>query len=176
MSLVKLFSSSWVSGSIVGLMATSYKRAYAICRASQVCCTHSPCPRHAHYWPVPTADPCPLLTHAHCWPVPTADPCLCRRHANSHRQVWLSLRGISGPWCTQGFFWALWEALVDLGFDSKHDCIPPTILLGLLLFPWMWDVFFGGWDPTVSCSAASCNFGVLTKADELTSFYSTVLH
>ena len=33
----------------------------------------------------------------------TADLCLCRRHSNTQRQVWLSLCGVSGSWCTQGF-------------------------------------------------------------------------
>ena len=31
-----------------------------------------------------------------------------------------------------------------MGFDSKRDFIPPTILLGLLLCPWMLLSFFGG--------------------------------
>ena len=120
MSLVKLFSSPWLSGSIVGLMATSSKRAYAVCRASQVCCTHSPFPCHAHYLPMPTADLCPLLTRAPCWPMPTADPCLCRRHKNAHRQVWLSPCGISGPWCTRGCFepseslWWIWGVILSM--------------------------------------------------------------
>ena len=35
-----------------------------------------------------------------------------------------------------------------MGFDSKCDFTPPTILLGLLFF-WMWDIFFW-WDPTFS--------------------------
>ena len=35
-------------------------------------------------------------------------------------------------------------------FDSKCNFTPPTILLGLLLCPWMWGIFF--WlDPTFSC-------------------------
>ena len=29
-----------------------------------------------------------------------------------------------------------------MGFDSKCNFAPPTILLGLLLFPWMWGIFF----------------------------------
>ena len=67
--------------------------------------------------------------------------------------------------------WQVW------GFDSKRDFTPPTILLGLLLCPWMWGIFF--WcNPTFSCqwySAASCNFGVLPREDEPVSFYSTIL-
>ena len=27
-----------------------------------------------------------------------------------------------------------------MGFDSKHEFAPPTILLGLLLCPWMWGI------------------------------------
>ena len=35
-------------------------------------------------------------------------------------------------------------------FESKWDCTPPTILLGLLLCPWIQGIFFW-WDPTFSC-------------------------
>ena len=68
-----------------------------------------------------------------------------------------------------------------MGFDSKCDFAPPTILLGLLLCPWMWVLFvclfFGGiqHSPVNDCSAVSCNFGVLTGEDEHTSFYSVIL-
>ena len=34
-----------LGGSIVGLMVTSSKRAYATCCVTQVCCSQSPCPR-----------------------------------------------------------------------------------------------------------------------------------
>ena len=106
----------------------------------------------------------------------TADPYLCRRHSNTHRQVWLSLCGVS--WCAQGFVWALWVTLAGMGFDSKSDFAPPTILLGLLLCPWCGVYFFGGIQHSSvdGCSAASCNFGVLTTEDEHTSFYSTILY
>ena len=107
----------------------------------------------------------------------TADPRLHRRHSNTQRQVWLTLCGVSGSWCTQGFVWALWASLVGMGFDSKCDFAPPTILLGILLCPWMWGIFFGGiqHSPVDGCSAVSCNFGVLSGEDEHTSFYSTIL-
>ena len=64
-----------------------------------------------------------------------------------------------------------------MGFDSDCDFTPPTILLGLLLCPWMWGIIFGGIElsPVDSYSAASCNFGVLTGEDELMSFYSAIL-
>ena len=64
-----------------------------------------------------------------------------------------------------------------MGFGSKQDFGPPTIFLGLLLYPWMWGTFFGGIQhpPGDDCSAAICNFGVLTGEDEHISFYSAIL-
>ena len=41
-------------------------------------------------------------------------------------------------------------SLVGMGFDSKCNFTPPTILLELLLCLWMWGIFFW-WDPTFSC-------------------------
>ena len=36
-------------------------------------------------------------------------------------------------------------SLTGMGFDSQFDFALPTILLGLLLFPWMWGFpFLGG--------------------------------
>ena len=61
--------------SMVGLMATSSKRAYAATRSAA---SRAPAPAQA-----------------------TADPHLCRKHSNTQGQVWLSLCGVS--WCTQGF-------------------------------------------------------------------------
>ena len=59
----------------------------------------------------------------------TADPYLHRRHSDTQRQVWLSL--CRDSWCTQGFVWVLKESLAGMGFDSKCDFAPPTLLLGL---------------------------------------------
>ena len=115
-------------------------------------------------------------------PQVTADPWLHRRDSNTQRQVWLSL------------LWGLWVLVhtrfclsppsisehtpVGMGFDSKCDFIPPTILLGLLLCPWKWGIFFffGGiqHSPVDGCSAVSCNLGVLTEDDRM-SFYSAIL-
>ena len=64
-----------------------------------------------------------------------------------------------------------------MGFDTKWDFAPPTILLGLLFCPWTWGTFFW-WDTTFSVdgySEASCSFGVLTGEDECMVFYSTIL-
>ena len=65
-----------------------------------------------------------------------------------------------------------------MGFDSKCNFSPPTVLLGLLLGAWMWGIFFFGGiqhSPVNGSSAASCNFGVLTGEDEHKSFYSAIL-
>ena len=60
-----------------------------------------------------------------------------------------------------------------------------NVILPLLLSCWdfsfalgHWASFFGGiqHSPVHGCSAASCNFGVLTGVDERTSFYYTILH
>ena len=47
-----------------------------------------------------------------------------------------------GPWVLvhTRFVWAFWVSLVGMGFDSKHEFTPPTILLGLPLCPWMWGI------------------------------------
>ena len=105
--------------------------------------------------------PEPRLLHPE--PLPCGRPLL--THSNTQRPMWLSLHGASGSWCAQGFVWALWVSLAGLGFDSKCDFAPPTILLGLLLCPWMWGIFFGGiqHSPADGCSAVSCNFGVLQE-------------
>ena len=61
---------------------------------TQVCCTQSPCPCSS-----------PLLTRPS-----TGD---------SQTQVWLSLCGVSGSWCTQGlfepseYFWWVWDFILN---------------------------------------------------------------
>ena len=103
----------------------------------------------------------------------TADLFFHRRHSNTQRQVWLSLCGVS--WCAQGFVWALWVSLVSMVFDSKCDFTLPTILLGFLLCPWTWGIFFSGIQHSVDgFSAAVCSFGVLAREDECISFYSAL--
>ena len=46
-----------------------------------------------------------------------------------------------------GFFSAIRVSLAGMGFDSKYDFTPPTILLGLLLCPWG---NFSWWDQILS--------------------------
>ena len=147
-----------LNSSIVELTATSSKRTYATGHASQACSQS----------PVPAA--------CHCW------QCLCRRHSYSQRQVWFSLLWkwlllFPGSCCAQCFVSTLQVSLACLKFDFKHDCVPPTILLGFLLCFCMWGIFFGGiWhSPVHGCSATSCDFGVLAGEHECMSFYCTIL-
>ena len=116
-----------LSSSMVGLMVTSSKSAYATHCATQVCCTQSPCPCTGHWWPVPPQE---TLKHS---------------KAGLSKSLW----GIQVLVHTS-FVWALWASLASMGFDSKHDFAPPTVLLRLLLWPWTRDIFFW-WDPTFSC-------------------------
>ena len=104
-------------GSVVGLMASSSKRAYAIPRSAT---PRAPAPATGHCWPVPLQE---TLRHSSGW----------------------------GPWVLvrRRFVWALWACLAGKGFDSECDFAHPTVLLGLLLCPWMWGLFFW-WDPTFS--------------------------
>ena len=142
------FPQSCVSsgGSMVGLMVISSKRAYAI-------------PRSA----VPRALPSGQAT---------ADPYFCRRHQT---QIWLSLRGFSGFWCTQRLF-APSECLSLVWVLILNMISPPYCLTGLLFCPGTWGIFFGGiqHSPIDCCLAASCNFGVLAGEDECPSFYSNI--
>ena len=100
-----------------GLMATSFKRAYAIHY-----CTQSPCPHSS-----------PLLT--------------CAPSKDTQTQFCLSLCVVSGSWCTQGMFvpserlWQVWGLIINaispllpscwgfsaLGHEvSPHSCSSAT--------------------------------------------------
>ena len=106
------FQSCVNSGSsMVELMATSSKRAYAVPRSTA--------PR----------VPAPAAVHAYLY--------LLRRHSNTVLSQ--SLWGIWVLAHTR-FVWALWAPLVGMGFDSKCVFTPPIILLELLLCPWTWGI------------------------------------
>ena len=96
--------------STVGLTMTSSKRTYAIPKSAE--------PRA----PVPAAD--------HRWLVP---PHEMLKHSLSQ-----SL-GLPGTSCPQRLFESS-DHLDGMGFDSKHEFAPTTILLGLLLCPWTWGI------------------------------------
>ena len=83
--------------------------------------------------------PYPSLLHPE--PLSLCRPPLTRNSiGDAQTQFRLSLCG--GPWvlvCTR-FVWALWASVVGMGFDSKCEFTPPTILLGLLLCCWTWGI------------------------------------
>ena len=96
--------------SMVGLKMTSSKRAYTI--------------------PQSAAPRAPSLAAGHSWPHTSAgDTQILKGRSGS-----VSVRSLGGH---KVFLWALWASLVGMGFDSKRDFAPPTILLGFLLCPWM---------------------------------------
>ena len=102
-------------GSVVGLMATSFKN---LCH-TQVCCIQSPCPCGR-----------PLVTHTSAGDTQT------------FKGRTDSLYGFSG--CTPGFVSALWTSLASMRFDSKCNFALPTIFLGLLLCLGCGVSFLGG--------------------------------
>ena len=114
--IVLQFMGHLLRGSMVGLMVTSTKRAYATSLKSQVCCRQSPC-HHSR----------PQFTRASAG------------DTQRQRQFWISLWGL---WVLlhPRFCLSPRASLVDMRIDSKHDFIPPTILLGLL-WPCIWHTF-----------------------------------
>ena len=145
-----LFPQSCVNcdGSVLGLLATSSKKAYATPRS--------------------VALRAPAHVAGHCWPEPPQETV-------KHSKVWsqflwdlpVGTRFCLSPLSISG----------GLRFDSKCDFAPPTVLLWLLLCPWTWGIFFFGeiqHSPVDGYSAVSFNFGVLSGEDECTSFYSAI--
>ena len=83
--------------------------------------------------------PYPGLLHPEPLPLwqATADPYLHRRYSNSFGSVSV---GSLSPGAHKVCLSPLRASLAGMVFDSKCDFAPPTILLGLLLFPWMWSI------------------------------------
>ena len=110
-----LFPLSCVSSgsSVVGLMVTCSKRAYAI--------------------PMSAAPRAHASEAGHDWPMPLQ---YTLKHSSGSVMwsLWVLVH--------TRLVWALWVSLVGKGFDSKCDFTPPTVFLGLLLCPWMWGIFF----------------------------------
>ena len=88
-------------GSMVGIMAVSSKRAYAI-------------PRSA-------APRAPAPVTVHCWPVP-------QQEILKHSSVSVSV-GSLGPGVHKVCL-SLWASLAEMGFDSKCNFTPFTVFLG----------------------------------------------
>ena len=122
-------------GSMVRLMATSSKKAYA---------------------PPITATPrAPAPAAGHCWPI------LHRRHSNTQRHVWLSLSGVPGvhkilseP--SEHLLW-VWGLILNEISPLLPSCWGFSFALGC-------GVSFSGGirhSPVDGYSTASCNFEVL---------------
>ena len=116
--------------------------------------------------------PHPGLLHPEPLPLrqATADPYLHRRHC-----VWVNTVWAQPLWGLQVLVWTryVWALQVSL----------LSAILPLLLSCWGYSFalghgvsYFGGMQhsPIDSCSAGSCNFGVLAGVDEHTSFYSAI--
>lgn len=120
----------------------------------------------------------PVPVAGHCWPVPLQENTQTLKGRSGYL-LWGSLLLSLGPGAHK-VVCALQASLAGLRFDSKCDFALSTILSGPLLCPWMRRLFFFFlWDTTFSCqwlfTAASYDFHVLTREDEHTSFYSTIL-
>ena len=100
-------------------------------------------------WPPPRGlMPYPGLLHPEPLPLQQS------RHSNTVLSQ--SLWGLWVLVCKR-FVWALWASLAGMGFDSKHNVDPPTVLLGLLLCPWTWGILLKVIQVLPSCrSSAYC--------------------
>ena len=151
--IVLQFVSHLLSGSMVGLMVNSSKKAYATHCVTQVCCTQSPCPCGK-----------PLVTHASAGDTQT-------------------LKGRSGsvsvgsPGVHKVFFepseclWWVWGLILNTISPLLPSCGGFSFVLGHRVS------FLGEiqHSPVDGFSAVSCNFGVLAGEDLHTSFYSAIL-
>ena len=144
-----------LDGSMVGLMATSSKRAYATHSVSQVCCSQNP-------------YPCvrPLLTHASSGDTQTVksrpDSVPVGSLGSSVHKV--LFEPSDHPWKVGGL-------LVNVISPFLSSCCGFSFALGHGVS------FFSGiqHSPVSGYSAMSCNFGILSGEDEHTSFYSVIL-
>ena len=131
-------------------MVTSSRRTYTISRASQVCCSQSPCPR--------------------------AKPLLIRASTGDTQ----TLKGRSGSVSAEnlgpGAHKVLFEPSISDGWGVLIvNGISPLILSGCGFSFWV--SYFGGiqHSPIDGCSALGFSFGVLTGEEEHMSFYSATL-
>ena len=153
--IVLQFVSHLLSGSMVGLMVNSSKKAYATHCVTQVCCTQSSCPCCR-----------PLVTHTSAGDTQKL----------KGRSGWVSV-GSLGPDTHKALFepskhlWRVWGLILNM--------ILPFLLSfwGFFFALGFWGIFFAGiqHSPVDDCSAVSCNFGVLAGEDVHTSIYSAIL-
>ena len=142
---------------MVQLMVTSSKRAHATRCVSQVCCSQRPCPRSRPSRPL---SPQETLRH----------------FIGSSGSV--SVVPL-GPGMQKLLFepskhlWRVWGLILNVILPLPLSCWGLSFALGCGLFYF----FFGGiqYSAVDGCSAASCNFGVITE-DGCMSFYSAILN
>ena len=83
----------------------------------------------------------------------------CTSAEDTQTQLWLSFCGVSGSWCTQGFFvpsehlWQVWELILKVISPFLPSCWGFSFALGCGVS------FYGGIQHFLAdgCSAASCN-------------------
>ena len=144
---------------MVGLTATSSKNIHA----STLC-------------PSTAAVSAPGHSASHCQS--RTSPEVSKHSQASAAQSLVGLLLLSpGSQSTEGFVCALQASLAGMRIDFKHNWAPPTIAVKLLLCPWMWGMFFGGFQHFAidRCSATSCKFSILTGKDKHMPFYSAIL-
>ena len=101
----------------------------------------------------------------------------CTSTGDTQAQFWFSLCGVSGSWCTQGLFETsehfqrLGSLILNVTLPFLASCLSFSFALGhgVSLFDGIQH------SPGDSCSAVSCNFGVLSGEDEHMSFYTAIL-
>ena len=86
-------------------------------------------------WKLPNGRDWLKGTAGHCWHLPLLERL---KHSSGSVSVWSLCPG------AHKVFLSPPRSLAGTSFDSKRDFAPSTLLLGLLLCPWMWGSFFGG--------------------------------
>ena len=152
--IVLQFVGGVLGGFIVGLMATSSKRAYFTYCVTQVSAPIAPAPMAGH-----------------CWPIRLQETLKGRSGSVSG--------GSLGPGAHKVLFepsehlWQVWGVIVNTISVLLTSCWGFSCLdIGYFFF-----FFFGGIQhcPVNGCSEASCNFTVFVEEDEHVSFYSAIL-
>ena len=132
--------------SMVWLMVTSSKRAYAIPRSAA---PSVPIPVAGHYWPIPSQE---TLKHS---------------KADLAQSVWGLLVCVFEP---SSYLWWVWSLILNAILPLQPSFWDFSFDLGGTIS------FFGTIQHSLvdGCSAASCKFGVFAGEDEHMSFYSTI--
>ena len=127
------------------------------------------------------ATGCTSQTAADRAPVPMTDHlCLCRRHSSTDLVQSLGWEGFSSafPFISSNHLLWVWDLILDMIVLLLPSCWGFSFAIGCNISFINLFIFLLGFNILLSvngCSAASCNFAVLTGKDEHTSFYSVIL-